>query len=55
MKKPDSSRTNPYDLNATLKDRKPREAKSPSLSARSPYTLSHDSSLRAIVAGGKKR
>jgi len=56
MVKRDGSRTpSPYDLNATLKDRKPTEQKNPSPSARSPYTLSHESSLRSIVVPSKKR
>jgi hypothetical protein len=56
MSKPDGSRTaSPYDLNATLKDRKPTDQKSPSPSARSPYTLSHESSLRTIILPSKKR
>lgn len=56
MSKRDGSRTaSPYDLNASLKDRKPAEQKNPSPSARSPYTLSHDSSLRTIVVPSKKR
>jgi hypothetical protein len=50
-----SQTRNPYDLNVTLKDRKQVERKNPSPSARSPYTLSHESSLRSIVVLSKKR
>ena len=56
MEKKEGSRpASPYDLNATLKDRKPADQKNPSPSARSPYTLSHESSLRTIILPSKKR
>jgi hypothetical protein len=51
----DSTKANPYDLNETLKDRKPKESKPSSPTARSPYTLSHHSSLRAAIGLTKKK
>jgi hypothetical protein len=50
MKKlPESRTTSPYDLNAALKDQKAAE---PQKSTRelSPYTLSHETSLRTVSA-----
>ena len=56
MAKTEGSRSgSPYDLNDTLKDRKSPEPKNPSPSSQSPYTLSHESSLRAAVLADKKR
>ena len=40
----------PYDLNATLKDGKRTQAEKAQTREQSPYTLSHDTSLRTANA-----